>query len=652
MATRIVYNSVELSYVKTNSVDAEPVYDQSGIDLLYVRHTINVEAVVAFDPARPDKPALPGETPADTMARIEHELSLPRRPFLYEVGGKPVLQSNGLDPAGGPKPTPPQIIGVTGESFIIRFQVEVCTNDCPGAHGNKPVWSSLRWTQEHSVDERNLSTITTTGRMVGNADMLRGRSLDDFRGACTPPVPNNFSRKSKYFMQADGLALDFAFTDTELELTPPSGVTSIKGTASFDYRPGSKAPWLAAIDLTLEGKVGVPKSRLMATAIAIAWDRLKKANLARQGKNKPVMIVAASFKEVLEMNKVSVQIAAMTNPPGASRHGDRPSLSGLAVGGVTAIAGAAAGLAYGALHGNVGSVLANAYLAHALAEQAEDAKEEINAARDGANRKAKRVDVPGGVIPVDLEQWGSPLLGCHGPAEAAAGIAPDLYGHFPGLRLVAAAFNDQCLHQTLDLAQQHVEATGKAKLSTADKGLEGGRSATLSSSQSFSSVVVLPSLGRLVLVPLNTIVDRYDGVYAYYHLESTYHYRSNRRVARGTVPGSPGRVVQTTTPDLYLEVRWIARKYGMPPEEPDPTPKDDNTVHVDSVTQSRSPVVMADGQTMEFSTIGIHRYEFLDPSEVDRSAPVPPFLNVKADQLPPTPIGENIIFPGPREPGV
>lgn len=672
--TVLRYNGVELSYIDTASADTEAVRDQSGMDHLYDRHTIRVAAVMAFLPGQPVPPALPGEVPAQTMARVEHMLSVPRRPLLYAVDGVPLYQSDGLDPAGGPFPAgPPKITKVTPNSFLIEYTVVLCTNACPdqvlvkppqpkagkspdkgtrgaggggggqGANnkpaipvpvGNRPFWSSLRWSQQQDIDEYGYSTITTTGRVIFNADVIRQlKTPDDLRGILVPGVPNNFVRKSHYTLQADGLAMDFVHVDAEVYQMPPED--AVKLTGSFVHRfvkAGGK--WLAHVNLRLEGRKDVPKPRLMATAISIAFNRLKKADIKVAKENKQPIILEGKFQEVFDRNAVEVELAAQTEPPQTEV---KRALDFGDAGVAAAILGTAP---------VVGPVLANVYLAGVVNAQVQQAK-------DAANRQAKLNHAGGpGVLPMNLDQWGSPLLGCPSPTEAAGGIAPELYGNFPQLRLVAAAFRDPCLTNTLDMAAQVAMDESTLKPSPLTPPIGGSSFPPTVTYPSISQVTVLNALPPVRPVALRSVYDPYQGVYESYTIQCLYNRKEHNHLLPATVSGQTEKEVRVANPSIRLICQWTASKYGTAPTVPDPAPKDTNTVYLGGGNEVSDAQLTGDGGHLLYTIHGEYIYGFKDYARVNLNFPVVPWLNVDSRMLSQTPTDPDVIFGNTGSPGI
>src|SRR4051794_31695557 len=84
----LTYNGVALSYLSTAGPDYQPVYDDiAGVD--YVCTRIVITCTASIHPGYP--PALPGETAAQTIARVSHLLNTPRRGLIFSNNGQSIV---------------------------------------------------------------------------------------------------------------------------------------------------------------------------------------------------------------------------------------------------------------------------------------------------------------------------------------------------------------------------------------------------------------------------------------------------------------------------------------------------------------------------------------------------------------------------------
>lgn len=634
-------NAVTLTYVDSKGVQSETVRDTiSGMDAIHVRHTVKVEAVVVFVPGMTVAPSLANETPADTMARIRHLLSLPRRPFTYSVNGHVLLQSDGLDPAGGPMPSgPPSILKVTANSFRVSWEIVVCTDDC-AENTTQPLWTSIRWGQEQAIDEANYSTFVTTGRAHFKANGRQNiKHIDDLRGVVVPPAPTNCVRHSRYAWSADGLTLDFSFVDQELYIRPPQDVVKLTGRFVHRFiRGGGK--WFAHVSLKLEGAKNVPKPRLMATAIAIAYNRLRKANvLPPEGKG-GAFVMEGAFEESFERNTVQVDLSAITAAPNMGSGQSAGQGSG--------------GFWYGFGQGIGGGSIQfvnNANLLPISTYMAATIPVTVQQARDQAQQQLKNAtDAPLGLQPIDLNQWGSSLEGCTMPGDTpAVAITPSTYGNYPAFRIIAAAFKDPCLDRATLRNQELADQKNVSNVSPPVKALPAtpivpqpvGAFNVIGT----TNIVILNNMPAIPPTGLPSLIDQYPGVYEDYAVRMHWKREENTDVLASTVSGNAGKQVSWANPEIALVVSWLATKWGCPPTVPDPAPKDTNTVLLGSEYDDDDPKLAPDGITRVYGASGWMVYKFLDPTTVNREYPQVPWFPAKLHTLPAPPVEKGVIFP-------
>jgi hypothetical protein len=631
------YNGIPFSFVHTREMNSEVESDKlSGKDMLYVRRTIRLGATFAFVPGNPVPPSRPGETPTQTMARVRMELAVPRRPFKLVVAGDTLVQSNGLDPAGGPTPVgEPKIVRLAPMAYDVEWTVVVCDNACAEV-SNPPIWSSLRWTQEQTTDETGYSTFVTSGQAIFNAHMIGGlKSVDDLRWITVPPELPNCIRHTKHALAADGLSLLFTYTDTEQYVMPPADARKITGQFVHRFARGG-GKWFAFVSLALEGMKNVPKPRLMATAMSIAYNRLKKAGIKGDDKTSSPMVMEGSFTESFDKNGVKVELGAITVPPDEVKKADEKSdfWFGFGEGFAGGILGAVVpGAGLLALVGNGTPV--DTYLGD----------DNDPTAIQQVNDQAKKVDkAPTGWQAMNLQQWGSPLLGCNMPEDPpAAGLAPPLYGNFPAWRMFAAAFKDPCLDAQIGKLERQQWEKLAASPGTPPPLTPSLLSRPQAQPVGTNTTVILNGLPPVQNVSLKTLVDPYPGIWMEYYVDAEWDRTENTDVLPATVAGLPGKQVSWANPELVLIVTWTGTKGGGPVTVPDLTPKDTNAVLLNSGEIDHAPERAPDGLNRIYSATGWARYKFLDTTQVNKQYPRIPFL--PAGTLPPSPIDRDVIFP-------
>jgi hypothetical protein len=330
------YNCVNLGNVLTESVTSEAVYDPvSGIDFLYNKITLSVKAYVSFvadtnggiwwgagasDSQLP--PMLAGETPPQTMLRVQQALLEPRRPLSFYNGGKTLVTARdpnnpdwgaqfvgGVgDVNNGPRDNKCVITQLTNKAFLVNFQVTTYQNHC--SPSLTLPYLSLRWTTSQLIDEKHYTTIKTVGTIVIDPRCPLGTNPDDYRNLFIPPRRNGFTRKGvNVTIQADGLAANFEITDVEHYLPPGAGAVRASGRHSIFSEGTNGAQIFQQYDVKLEGRKNDPKADMMLRAINIAIQGLIGAGAAI---GTPI---SGSARESLWENEVEVSLKCRTMLP-------------------------------------------------------------------------------------------------------------------------------------------------------------------------------------------------------------------------------------------------------------------------------------------------------------------------------------------------
>lgn len=633
MGTEATYGDVRFSYVRTADVQSAPQQDPSGVDHVYTAHTIALEAVIAAGDT--GGPWLPGELPADTLSRLQHKLEIPRRRFTYKVGGRVLYDVTGqigdgardADEMIGPVPKVHGIKRVTDQTFIVTWTVTVHLRGCKDV---RQTFASLRWTQTHSQDEAQYSTLRMTGRLLCTRSMLVGlQSIDDLRWVVTPPVPPDFIRtSSEWTVQPDGLAADFSFVDEERYNTPPAGTTRIRGhfirsTNNFG------AMYVAEVRVRLTGKKETPKSTLMGMCVAVALDKLTRANIATQDGS--VLIKDGVFLETLETNEVEVMLRAMcANTP--ARDNSKT---------VEAIAN------------NIGGALAGGFLPVIPLITAILGL----SAQKAAVQPPKDPVKPPGIAGLNTAQFSGILPGCSVPPQPdgsyvpGAGIAPELYGHLKQLRLLAAAFNDPCLTQSVLRASRKPDTEAlSTRTNDGTPYIPGSVQQAISPTlkpkpldPTTATVKVVASIPARLVSPGALNYDG-PGVWEEFACEMHYDYQTSRTVLPRTVSGLPGAVVQGWNDTCDLHVTWTATKSGTKPTVPSWSDSADGNLICTAHPITTDEVELGpDGESLTYTIGGRYSYSFVDVSKADIRNAIPPWLAINGANLDPYPATTTVI---------
>lgn len=312
-----------------NEYTAEPVMDQTGLDLECTKITIDLHGVVnevaiASNKAIAGIPGSPGDPLPTTMVALRDYLMRPRQYIKFTVGGVTVLESPSIKPPqvempcdvrGGPFPQRASFTQTVGDkSAIIQFRVVTYVSYC-----TKYLLSN-RWSLSSMIGQDGMTTRTVSGRATFRKDFLDydGLVADDFRKWLIVPCPVDMRRIHVTVNEAaDGASVDYSVVDSQVRygtgnlgilkvsgtvtggceteiksssqlatkvgetvthfvkagFKGPLGIPDIfKGISSLNaFIPSSKFSAVARVD----GRIGANQYKMSQVAIAVCLDRLK-----------------------------------------------------------------------------------------------------------------------------------------------------------------------------------------------------------------------------------------------------------------------------------------------------------------------------------------------------------------------------------------
>lgn len=553
-------------------------------------------------------------------------LLVPRKPFLFAVGGKPMISvPHGLDDANGPKPISCDITQITDDCFHIDYVIEVCLTDCTNATGQvagavagvagalaSPSWLSLRFVMSHDIDEYGYSTLGWQGKIICKSDILFKGGPDSLRGAVTPlPLPG-FLRKSHYAVSADGLALEFNISDTEMYMTPPPGAVKASGTKTVSTPNGAK--FMIDVNLRLEGRKDMNKKDLMEMAVAIAYDNVQRSSpIDLRGQT---VLLKASFEEEMYGPGVSVHIQTIANNPLKTVKAQKTG------GTLGRILG---GFGFGAEVGKV--------------------------AFEKLIRKTEGRRSPGEII--DTFNFGGDPLGSH--KDAPMFMTYGNHGYLPLINLVASTFNDPCLQRSLSLPSQQVTDStlrstsipggtqlknlltpigifGRPQQSSVAPILggisDGIQRGEVLASQDVSTISIVRDIDLFddVAGDLFVAAETVNGVWDEYFCQFAYFKDTGKRAFPAMQSGGGTAFVQLHDTTTTVKVQWMGKKIGEPPAIPNAESLDTNLVFLDSFKNYPNVEIVGDG-TLAYTQSGEYTYGVLDPDALEEQWPIPPWLN-------------------------
>jgi hypothetical protein len=318
--SRLVYNNVELSYIRTQAIDFIPKYDDTNTDYLWTEVSISVEALMSGTAL----PALGGESPTQTMVRVRSQLESPRKRLQFFVGNDTLIDTGGTgrDVQNGPVPQPCTITQIGGSAtFLVSFKILTYIVECT-AGGVAPDYQSHRWKETVSIDEDFYTKKTRSGKIYTRSDI--NANADSLRGLVIPAIDNGFKPISlEVTLQEDGLALMYSWVEQEIYLQPPGPATKAEG----EYIESTSSPHggirFSECRVKLSGHKSADKGALLLQAILIATTAVSPDQpMSTAGNlNAGPMLTAAAVRTSLYENKVEVNIKAQITSTPARKQG-------------------------------------------------------------------------------------------------------------------------------------------------------------------------------------------------------------------------------------------------------------------------------------------------------------------------------------------
>lgn len=314
MGTVLRYGDIYITNCLTKEFDQEPVYDDSGTDLLYHKFTISVVGYVHgssvvigntnedgseknVGPAILNAGSIPvprsGAAINETAVRAA--LNHPRQAFRLAtgvesdslLGGETLLEcypasnndpadandANLIDVNNGPQPRGLRITNISNNNvFRVEYRIEICKLECAtnGSNGNGTGVLSNRWSLVEDVDDNFYTTRTIQGRL--RIATSRVNALD-FRAYVVPKLHRGFRRQSMRFeVSANGLTLDYTIIDRETAFTPPYPATS--WAMRHTETTGNGMVSTGEVHVRLGGARDTEKQALISVAAAIIDSKL------------------------------------------------------------------------------------------------------------------------------------------------------------------------------------------------------------------------------------------------------------------------------------------------------------------------------------------------------------------------------------------
>lgn len=268
-----IYNNIELSITKTNSIERVPRMSDDGTDYLWTDFIIDISCI--YGPGATSFP-VQGVLPAETDSFIRSALLQPRAPLFFSEGGIPILDiprnlinGGAIDCDNGPKPISCTVTRIgSSRLFFVRYAVKASIIEC-SAGAIVSAIASNRYARTESIDGQYRSTMTTMGRAYFRSNVLAalGTNADAFRGYIIPNAMTGYARKTiQVSIEPNGIVMDFIAVDVEQFID--------LGSQSVPFSAGSTG--IVEMDLeystssVINGDIGFAGIAIRATASGVA----------------------------------------------------------------------------------------------------------------------------------------------------------------------------------------------------------------------------------------------------------------------------------------------------------------------------------------------------------------------------------------------
>lgn len=293
----LTYNGVQFPFTFTEAHSSEPEWDPSNTDVLYTKTTVAVRGVFSYG----QPPAVEGESPAATVARVRHLLTSPRRRLTYAVGGVTMLDV-AEDDANGPTPDPAALrVEALAGGVLVHFSVSVRLRHCTAADGRG--YLSLKWSDTEVIGRDWSKTRRRSGLLVLSRQFTP--NADDRRGLVVPLVPPGFRRESaQYVLSEDGLRLRFSFEDRQLHRAVPEPAVRVSG-SQYETVPLRGGLRRGELSVRLEGPPGAKARDLFNAALRLAMPRVYASGVRT---DKAGYMIGGGLRESLDDSETAVEL--------------------------------------------------------------------------------------------------------------------------------------------------------------------------------------------------------------------------------------------------------------------------------------------------------------------------------------------------------
>jgi hypothetical protein len=307
---------ISISDIQTTTFNQEAQYDSSNSDYLYTKVTITVRGLINTDLA----PSNPGETPAQTLARIRKCLLSQCGLLVFNNGAANMITSpqNGAneDAKHGPFPISLSVAQITEATFIVDYTITTYIIEC--CSNESLPYISHRWSETLNINQDMYTRRSIRGLIIFRADQINSKKFDnglfpDQYRALIPPnftiLPNNVREQVEWTVAEDGLSLAYSIVDMEQYTAPPGGATRWSGEHTTQTAVAGGGSYTESISVKLTGPpVTVGASSSTKSALISKASKIILGRLAGALDGTTSILKGGMIRDSLASNEIEVRV--------------------------------------------------------------------------------------------------------------------------------------------------------------------------------------------------------------------------------------------------------------------------------------------------------------------------------------------------------
>lgn len=286
----LTYNGVTFVTLWKSHVSGVCEYDKAKRAVKFVRWTIEVEGFVTLNGSvRHGPAATPGSLPGTTdsiLSVIRTALMQPGKGLTYTGKGFGPLKVNFVGPtsvwdvAWGPQPELLDFTPLGGPSAMVKWKVEFCIPQCPGAAFTKTLLA-FNWGATIDLAEDRYASLTMAGELEIAQTYGQQDDVMSWRSLTTPVLPVGFTMgASNESFSDDKRTFTWSYRYNEM---PPFGMPFGATDATGRYKVRSTggtiygSRWMCSLSATYNIRPDYPRREAWLRFLVLLTTRMRAA---------------------------------------------------------------------------------------------------------------------------------------------------------------------------------------------------------------------------------------------------------------------------------------------------------------------------------------------------------------------------------------